>query len=209
MKFFAVFSAVLASGSALAAYVPNGNIARGLSLDPAPIITRDSGLPASLREKTGVTYSKEELISALEPFLNELKQASTEATKASDDLEKRDVLTGLVGSVTELVGPDMPDFNQMIGHGFNVTASFITSTDLNAKAEGAITWASEKIASYDSIPASSLIKACLSGLKTLIAKVDINTYAASILSTVGGLVLHIDFNTAISKTISFVKSHMS
>ncbi|KAM0354911.1 hypothetical protein ACHAPU_000748 [Fusarium lateritium] len=176
MKFFTVFSAVLASGSALLMFP---------------------------------TETTEELINALEPFLNELKLTSTAATKASDDLDERDVLSGLMGSVTGLVSAGMPNFNKIIGNGFNVTASYITSVDLNAKVEGAITWASERIASNDSIPASSLIKACLSGLKTLVAKIDFNTYAASILSTVAGFVLHIDFNTAISKIIAFVKSNMS
>jgi hypothetical protein len=79
-------------------------------------------------------------------------------------LERRGALTGVLGNVVDLVGPvsihafsitdlltyktqDAPDFNQIVGHGFNVTATYVASVDLNALANEGIEWVSKKITS--------------------------------------------------------------
>jgi hypothetical protein len=79
-------------------------------------------------------------------------------------LERRGALTSVLGDVVDLVGPvsihalsitdlstyktqDAPDFNQIVGHGFNVTATYVASVDLNALANEGIEWVSKKITS--------------------------------------------------------------
>jgi hypothetical protein len=46
---------------------------------------------------------------------------------------------------------------------------------------------------------------CLSGVKNLVAKVDLNTQAQTYVSIIGRFVTSIDFNSAIAKAIEFFK----
>lgn len=55
---------------------------------------------------------------------------------------------------------DTPDFNQLVGRGFNVTAKYVASVDFNALASEGIEWASNKISS-NSVSNSAYESNCL------------------------------------------------
>ncbi|KAH7235454.1 hypothetical protein BKA59DRAFT_515979 [Fusarium tricinctum] len=205
MKFFTVFSALLVSGSTLAAYVPHGHTAVGLSQGSAELASRDAGLQARAEEKSDNNDSQG-LINPLDALFDELKDAAIEENDATGTLERRNVLNNVLGSVVDVIGPDAPDFNKIVSHGFNVTATYVASVDLNALASEGIEWVSKKISSYPNIPGASIIVSCISGVKKLVGKVNLNTQAQSYLAIIGRFVTSIDFNSAIAKAIEFFKS---
>jgi hypothetical protein len=57
-------------------------------------------------------------------------------------------LSSLTTDTLTYATKDAPDFNQIIGHGFNVTATYVASVDFNALASESIEWVSKKITSY-------------------------------------------------------------
>ncbi|KAJ4129027.1 hypothetical protein NW768_007556 [Fusarium equiseti] len=191
MKFFTVFSAILASGTALAASVPN---TRGLSSD---LSARNVEVQASPETRD----VKDDLTSFFDSFL----PVSDEESQTPKEVEKRDVLDNIVGGVKNLVpGSDKTDYNQLISHGFNVTAEYVGSVDLNAKVTVGIEWVAGKVTS--SIPGASIITSLLSGVKIAFGKVDLNAWASSGLAIVGKFVASTDFNAAVTTVIKFCKS---
>ncbi|RGP77270.1 hypothetical protein FLONG3_4785 [Fusarium longipes] len=200
MKFLTVFSALLASGTALAAYVPQGNTVRGLTADKVELVNRNSVLDGGADAPTN----------ALDSFFDELKHTATETKdKVSSQFEERDALKNLaggVGNMFDMVGAGSIDFNEKIGHGFNVTAQFIGSVDLNAKATAGIEYLSGKISSNTSIPGASILVGFLAGAKTLLGKFNLNTMAQGVLSVIGRLIVSIDFNAVVSGGLDFFKT---
>ncbi|CEI61577.1 hypothetical protein FVEN_g9338 [Fusarium venenatum] len=185
MKFSTIFSTLLASGTALAAYVPQGNAARGLSADTAGLVNRNSGIQARAEKHAN----------PLDSFFDELKHTVTPDDETTDKLDSRD----LVGNMFGLVGSNAIDFNEKIGHGFNVTASYVGSIDLNAQATAGIEYVSKKISgSETNIPGASIMVTFLGGLSALVAKFNLNSMAQSCMSVVGQLIAAIDFNALVS-----------
>jgi hypothetical protein len=193
MKFFTIVSTLLASGTALAAYVPQGNAARGLSADSAKLVNRDAAIQARAEEPAN----------PLDSFFDELKHVVNKDDEPAEKLDSRD----LVGNMFGLVGSNAIDFNEKIGNGFNVTASFVGSIDLNAQASAGIEYVSKKISGSESnIPGASIMVTFLSGLGALVAKFNLNSMAQSCLSGVGQLIASIDFNALVSGAVKLYQT---
>ncbi|RFN48430.1 hypothetical protein FIE12Z_7341 [Fusarium flagelliforme] len=191
MKFFTVFSAILASGTALAASVPN---TRSVSSNLA---TRNVEVQASPETRD----VKDDITS----FFDSIIPTSDEKSQTPEEVEKRDVLGNIVGGVKNLVpGTESTDYNQIISNGFNVTAEYVASIDLNAKLTAGIEAVAGKVTS--SIPGASIITSLLSGIKLAVGKVDLNAWASSGLAIVGKFVASTDFNAAVTTAIKFCKS---
>ncbi|KAH6957432.1 hypothetical protein DER45DRAFT_596011 [Fusarium avenaceum] len=206
MKFFTVFSALLVSGSALAASVPRGHTGVGLSRGCTELDSLDAGLQARAEEKSD-NNDCQSPNNPLDALFEELKHAAaTDGGDAAETLERRDVLNSVWGTVVDAVGPDTPDFNKMVSRGYNVTATYVASVDFNALAKEGIEMASTMISSNPNIYGASFMVTCLSGAKTMIAKVNLNTQAQSFVAIIGRFLTSIDFNTLIAKSIEFFKS---
>ncbi|RBR27121.1 uncharacterized protein FIESC28_00065 [Fusarium coffeatum] len=195
MKFFTVFSAILASGTAMAASVPN---TRGLS---STLATRNVEVQASPETRD----VKDDITS----FFDSIIPTSDEKSQTPEGVEKRDVLENIVGGVKGLVpganaSQQKTDYNKLINHGYNVTAEYFGSVDLNAKANVGIEWAIGKITT--TIPGASIFISLLSGFKIALGKLDLNAWASSALAIVGKFVSSTDFNAAITAAIKFCEN---
>ncbi|KAJ4007502.1 hypothetical protein NW752_010161 [Fusarium irregulare] len=192
MKFFTVFSTLLASGAVLAASVPN---TRGLS---STIATRNVEVQETRDVKDDVSS-----------FFDSIIPTSDEKSQTPEEIEKRDVLENIVGGVKGLVpganaSQQKTDYNKLINQGYNATAEYFGSVDLNAKATVGIEWAIGKITT--SIPGASVITSLLSGFKIALGKIDLNAWASSALAIVGKFVASTDFNAAITAAIKFCEN---
>lgn len=193
MKFFTIVSTLLASGTALAAYVPQANSARGLSSGAAELVNRNAEVHARAADSGN----------PLDTVFDELKKVVPSAEDPTDKLDSRD----LVGDMFNLVGPNAVDFNDKIGHGFNVTASYVGSIDLNAQVSAGIGYVSKKISSSEAnIPGATIIVTFLSGLKVLVAKFNLNSAAQGCLSVVGQIIASIDFNALVAGGVKLYKT---
>jgi hypothetical protein len=94
MKFLTIFSTLLASGTALAAYVPQANTARGLS--------------------SGIQTGAEEHANPIESFFDEIKHTITPDDETEEKLASRDLVDNmfnLVGTVSFQSSPSMISTN--------------------------------------------------------------------------------------------------
>lgn len=69
-------------------------------------------------------------------------------------------MPSLTSDTLTYITEDTPDFNQLVGRGFNVTAKYVASVDFNALSKEGIEWVSDKISS-NSVSNSAYESNCL------------------------------------------------